>query len=278
EPSPSVKPSESPAPSPSVKPSETPTPSAPVKVAVKFTKSVSQINKGKTATFKATVSGVTGTVTYSSSNSKVLSINKKTGVAKANKVGTAKITATFVSGKTKYTKTVTVKVKAPATSIKINTPSNSKTIYLKKGSSYTIDKTVKPADTTDKVTFKSNNTKVATVSSKGKITAKKAGTAKITVTAGKKKATITVKVVSKNTVTKKITVSKKSINLKKGKSYSIVAKVTPVYTTDRLSFSTSKKSVATVNKYGVVTAKKKGTAYITVKSGKKTVKVKVTVK
>ena len=40
----------------------------------------------------------------------------------------------------------------------------------------------------------------------------------------------------------------------------------------------SKKSVATVNSKGVVTAKKKGTAIITVKSGKKAVKIQVTVK
>ncbi|MDO5519650.1 MAG: cellulase family glycosylhydrolase [bacterium] len=274
----SPAPSETPAVSESPAPSKTPAPSAPVKATVKFTKSVNQMNKGKTATFKAAVVGATGSVSYTSSNSKVISINKKTGVAKANKVGTAKITATYVNGNVKASKTVTVKVKSPATSIKINTPSNKNTIYLKKGSSYTIDKTVKPSDTTDKVTFKSSNKKIATVSSKGKIVAKKTGTVKITVTAGKKKATLTVKVVAKNTVTKKVTVNKKAISLKKGKSYSIVPTVTPVYTTDRLTYSTNKKSVATVNKNGVVTAKKKGTAYITVKSGKKTVKVKVTVK
>ena len=41
-----------------------------------------------------------------------------------------------------------------------------------------------------------------------------------------------------------------------------------------MKWSSTKKSVATVNKKGVVTAKKKGTAYIKAKVGKKTYKGK----
>lgn len=46
----------------------------------------------------------------------------------------------------------------------------------------------------------------------------------------------------------------------------------------RLPFKSSNNKVATVNSKGVITAKKKGKVTITVKSGKKTVKIKVTVK
>lgn len=246
---------------------------------VTFTKSVSELKKGKTATFKAKSSSTNGTIRYTSSNSKILEVNATTGVAKAKKAGTAKITATFTGETVKSSKTVTVKVKVPTTSVKIKTTSSNKsTIYMKKGWTYTIGKEVKPADSTDKVTFSSSNKKIATVSSKGKITAKKTGTVTITLKSGSKKAKVKVKVVARKSATKKLTTKKKTVSLKVGKSTSIVAKVTPTNTTDYLVYSSTKKSVATVDKYGIVKAKKKGTAYIKVKSGKKTVTVKVTVK
>jgi len=46
----------------------------------------------------------------------------------------------------------------------------------------------------------------------------------------------------------------------------------------KIKFSSSNKKVATINKKGVVTAKKKGTTIITVKYGKQSKKVKLTVK
>ncbi len=45
-----------------------------------------------------------------------------------------------------------------------------------------------------------------------------------------------------------------------------------------VKWSSNKKKTATVSKKGVVTAKKKGTAVITAKAGKKKLKCKVTVK
>ena len=52
----------------------------------------------------------------------------------------------------------------------------------------------------------------------------------------------------------------------------------PITTPDKVTFKSSKKSVATVTNKGVIKAKKKGKATIIVKSGKKTVKVQITVK
>lgn len=75
-------------------------------------------------------------------------------------------------------------------------------LSLKVGDSFILKATVSPSDATDKtLTWKSSNDSVATVDSKGKVTAKGPGTAKITVTAGGKTATCTV------TVTKTITYS-----------------------------------------------------------------------
>jgi len=53
---------------------------------------------------------------------------------------------------------------------------------------------ISPLTSVEKVTYKTSNKKVATVSSRGVITAKKKGTAKITVKSGKKTYTVTVKV------------------------------------------------------------------------------------
>lgn len=134
--------------------------------------------------------------------------------------------------------------------------------------------------------WKSDKTKIATVRN-GKITAKKTGTAKITVTLNSgyttwfkvkvqksKVNTTSLKVLNKATgknVAKKVT-------LKRRGKLNLSAVVAPVTSKQKVTFSSSKKSVATVNSKGVVTAKKKGKATITVKSGKKNVKIKITVK
>lgn len=139
-------------------------------------------------------------------------------------------------------------------------------VYVGKKATIKVTKT----KVTGKVTFKSSNKKVATVNSKGVITGKKAGKAVITVKVGKytKKLTVKVKKPSFKLV-------KSSVKLKKGKKTTIRVKAAPV---SKVTYKTSNKKVATVNSKGVVTAKKKGKVTITVKSGKKTVKIKVTVK
>lgn len=139
-------------------------------------------------------------------------------------------------------------------------------VYVGKKATIKVTKT----KVTGKVTFKSSNKKVATVNSKGVITGKKAGKAVITVKVGKytKKLTVKVKKPSFKLV-------KSSAKLKKGKKTTIKVKAAPV---SKVTYKTSNKKVATVNSKGVVTAKKKGTAKITVKCNGITRTFKVTVK
>ena len=139
-------------------------------------------------------------------------------------------------------------------------------VYVGKKATIKVTKT----KVTGKVTFKSSNKKVATVNSKGVITGKKAGKAVITVKVGKytKKLTVKVKKPSFKLV-------KSSAKLKKGKKTTIKVKAAPV---SKVTYKTSNKKVATVNSKGVVTAKKKGTAKITVKCNGITKTFKVTVK
>lgn len=118
-----------------------------------------------------------------------------------------------------------------------------------------------------KVSCKSSNTKVATVSKKGKITAKKKGKATITVTG--KSTVIKVKVTVKNP---KLGVTKKTLT--RGSTY----KIGVLGSKKKPKYSSSNKKVATVNKNGIIKAKRKGKANITVKINGIKLKCKITVK
>jgi hypothetical protein len=118
-----------------------------------------------------------------------------------------------------------------------------------------------------KTTYKSSNTKVAKVNSKGVVTALKKGTAKITVTNNGVKKTF--KVTVKNP---KLNATKKTLKVKKNFTLKITGKV------GTAKFTSSNKKIATVNSKGKITAKKKGTAYITVKTNGIKLKCKITVK
>ena len=69
-----------------------------------------------------------------------------------------------------------------------------KKVIIKKGKKITLKPIFEPITSVQKITYQSSNKKVATVTSKGVVKGVKAGTAKITVKAGKKKFVVTVKV------------------------------------------------------------------------------------
>ena len=141
-------------------------------------------------------SSKTKNLTYKTSNKKIATISKN-GIIRAKKKGTVTITAIAKNNKkAKATMTLTVGKVVKTLKFKEGTK---KTVTA--GSKFTLHPTYKPKDAATKaVTWKSSNTKVATVSSKGKVTTKKDGTVTITATAkdaGKKKATFKVTVKKK---------------------------------------------------------------------------------
>ncbi len=127
--------------------------------------------------------------------------------------------------------------------------------------------------------YKSGNTKLFTVDKKGVITAtKKTGSAKLTITlkSGLKKQ-VTVKVQKNAVTTTKITGLTSKVTVKKGAKLTLKPSRVPVTSTQKFTYATSNKKVATVSSAGVIKAKAAGTAKITVKSGSKKVVVTVTV-
>lgn len=208
---------------------------------------------------------------WTSSKKSVATVDKNGKITATSKEGTAVITVTLASGKTAK---VTVTVKMIRTTKLTKVP---KTLSLTTGKKYTLKPVVTPSNSQEKVTYKSSNTKIATVSSTGVITAKKVGKVTITVQSGKQKATVTLTVKKapalkaiKNVPTKK--------TITKGKTYTLKPQLYPSGAIAKITYTTSNKSIATVDSKGKITAKKKGTAVITVKAGKFTAKCKVTVK
>ena len=127
--------------------------------------------------------------------------------------------------------------------------------------------------------------KVSYVTKKGtfRLTAgKKAGSTTVKVIlASKKSASFKVTVQNGAVKTSKITVSTKSVTLKKGTTYRKLAssvKVTPVTSQEKVTYTSSNKKIATVTSGGVIKGLKKGTATITIRSGSKKTTCKVTVK
>ena len=155
-------------------------------------KVVIPLDKKKTLKLSLTVKA--GNLTFSSSKKSVATVNSK-GLIKAKKPGTTKITVKGRKGSVKGLKQVVV-VYVAKKSVKSVTMNVTKK-QLHSGKSFAIKTKVTPNNAANIVTYKSNKISVATVSSNGKVLAKKSGTAKITATTvdGKKKAVCVVSVV-----------------------------------------------------------------------------------
>lgn len=156
----------------------------PTKITLKTNFSTVDINGKVNVSVKSVKpSGASKSVTYKSSNKKIATVNSE-GVVTGKKAGTVTITATSKVNK-KIKATIKIKVKdIRPTSVVLNKKSYSGYI----GNTTTLKATVKPKNSNQKVTYKSSNKNVATVSSSGKITLLSHGTTTITATASQKSA------------------------------------------------------------------------------------------
>ena len=217
------------------------------------------------------------TVEWSSSNAKVAQVTSY-GQVTAMAAGKAVITCKAKDGSGVFA-TCSVTVVNPVQSIKLN--QTQRTIL--KGKKYTLKAKVGPKNATSKaVTWKSSDKKIATVSSKGVVTAKKAGRVTITCTAKDGSNVYATCSVTVANPVKTIKLNKKKVTIKKKGTYLLKATVGPKSAGNKtVKWTSSNKKVATVSASGLVTAKKKGKVTITVKAkdgSKKTAKCIVTVK
>lgn len=141
---------------------------------------------------------------------------------------------------------------------------NATKLTMKKGTSTKALKVKKASVKGDKIkAVKTSNKKVVAVTKKGQtitLKAKKTGKATITVTMNSgAKATVKVTVNNKKVVTKKLTMSKKTAKVKKGKKLTLTVTRNPINATEKITWKSSNKKIATV-KNGKVTVKKNAKA------------------
>ena len=128
-------------------------------------------------------------------------------------------------------------------------------------------------------TWTSSNRKIVSVSKKGVIKGLRKGKATVTaVLASGKKLSLTVTVQAKTVKTKSITGLKGKLTLKRKGKLALKPVLSPITSQEKVSYMSSNSKIVAVNKRGVITGKKKGSARITVKSGSKRKLIRVTVR
>ncbi len=265
------------------------------------------IEAGDTFTLTANVKpadALDTSVTWSSDNVAVATVDQN-GKVTAVAAGTATVTATAKDGSGKSAscaitveKKITPSDNPTLTPDYTNPPASSDIVAIQgikitgptkkvaPGKKVALKVEFTPENSSNQsVVWKVDKPKYATVNNNGVVTTKKAGKGKkVTVTAysaedNSIKATYKISIMKD--VVKKIKLSAKTTTLKKGKSVTIEAKLTPVKGISKeLTWTSSNPKIATVNAKGKVTAKKAGTVKITAKakdgSGKKaTINIKV---
>ncbi len=262
-------PTETPEPEPTPIPTPQPVPDNPETAitGIVLDKEELSLKKGETAILTASsvpAGAENVTVTFSSSNPKIVSVDEA-GLVTAKEKGKAVVTAMTVDGR--FQASCSVEVSIPANKVLME---KKKTMVVK--DTYQLKATLMPVNSTDHITWKSSNESIASVNAKGKVTAKKRGTVDITAaSSGGKKAVCKITVVKKKIKAAKIKLDREKAKLNVKDSLLLSVTMNPKNSTDNLKWSSSKKNVATVDKNGVVIAKKPGKTVITVKTdgGKK---------
>lgn len=208
---------------------------------IHLNKSTYTIYTGQKTQYRLTATtNPVGTVTWSSSNPAVAAVDA-TGKLTAIKAGTTTVTATAngVSAQCQVT------VKKPSLSLKRKT-----TVYVKNPVS--LEAKVSPST---KISWKSSNTKIATVNSQGIVTGKKTGT--VTITAKAHGITKTCRVTVKKP---SISIVSADYHVFSGSSIQAYANATPATT---ITWKSSNTKVAKVDENGNITGVRAGTAVIT---------------
>jgi|GEM_PF-1789693 len=227
---------------------------------------------GKTVTLKYTITpeNTTDAIIWKTSDANIATVDN-IGVVTAKSKGSVSIIATTTSGKKG---SVTIVVQEAPKTIFFKTSSNKLVV----GQTYTQKAILDDGSRTDvSITYTSSDTTIATVDTKGKVTAKKVGNATITARIfNGLNTTYQVEVYNAPTSVK---LTPKKLTLQVNNTYTLLATLPEGSYTSKITFKSSNSSIATVNSYGTIVAKKKGSVKITVTThnGKKAIST-VTIK
>lgn len=200
---------------------------------------------------------------WESSDRRIFTVSGKfngTCTIRARRKGRATITATAASG-LQITALVKVQKGIVKTRAITGLPS---TVTIKKGQRSRLTPVLSPLTSQNPVTYKSSNPRVAKVYASGKIRGVAPGRCKVTVTSGRISVKVTVTVTGVDATA--IRHVRTAYTLKKGRTRQLYPKLTPANATSRIRYKSSNKKVVTVSPTGKLTAKRKGTATITIRA------------
>ena len=214
------------------------------------------IGKGENYQFRASIpdGSASSTMRYTVDNSRIATCSKMTGTVTGRKHGTTTLTVKTHNGRTA---SCTVKVLNEPDSVSLNASK----LTLGVGETFAF-KAILPELTASNVKiFRSDNSKVVTCDSSGRITAVAPGTANVSVRLyNGLKATCTVTVYK---APQSFRLSTSSLRLNKGTTCTLYCLMDSGYAAYSRSFTSSNTKVATVSSSGTVTAVSTGSAVIT---------------
>ena len=230
---------------------------------IELAEKVKSMYIGQVDRITATVLPATATnkqVIWSSSNTAVATVGSSTGEIKALKTGSTVITATTADGGFTASCTLTVHGKVNVTGVAFSTSS----VTVNVGVIDQLVAMISPSNASEQgIVWSCSNTGVVAFNQKGQFKGLKAGTAIITAKTVDGGFTAQCKITVKQPVTG-IKITTTDVKLAVGKSKALVWNVFPSDATNqKVNWTSSDTSVATVDQNGVVTAKKAGLSVIT---------------
>lgn len=227
-----------------------------------------KIDVGKTCRFSAeTVPAKAKGLVWSSDDEEVATVDntgKVTGVSS----GTAIIRVKSY----KCEASATVEVKGDEITTLIVSPAKN---TLLEGTNVQLSAFIKPSYSTEKISWKSDNINVATVTDAGLVTAIAPGSTTIHATTKKCSADVSV-TVQEDRITS-ISISTESITLMNGATQLVSAEFSPAESTEGFEWISDNPDIATVDRDGNITAHAEGTTTIRAKSSKAEDSMEVTV-
>jgi len=220
------------------------------------------LNETTSLTVKVLPDDANQSVTWSSSNSDILTVDKDGNVTSKD-IGKATIIATSV-----LDKSITGELEITVTDVIPTDIFLSGTSKMGLNTTQTIAVRASPTDAVKTVTWSSSNTDILIVNSKGEVTAKAVGTSKVTATSTKD-ANVSGEFVITVTDDAPTDIylsgaSKMGLNA----TQTIVARASPTNAVQTVTWSSSNTNVLTVNDNGEVIAKAVGTAKVIATSTK----------